>query len=265
MKDNIVVFDIETIPDLDGGRRLYNLAGLSDDEVGQAMAAKRQEARGTDFQPPHLHRVIAISVALRNSEGLKVLSLGDEASTEADLVKKFFDGIEHYKPILVSWNGSGFDLPVLHYRALIHGVVGKRYWDCGYFDRETKFNNYLKRYEFQHTDVMDVLAMYSGRNNAPLHEIAMLLGLPGKIGMDGSMVYDAWRAGRLREIRAYCETDVLNTYLVYLRFQLMRGHLDEKQHAAEVALARQFVTTSTAPHWIEFGKNWTPAGQQPLL
>jgi 3'-5' exonuclease len=256
MKETALVFDIETIPDLDGGRRLYGLQGLPDDEVAAAMAALRQEARGTDFQPPHLHRVIAISVALRNADGLKVLSLGDETSSEAELVKKFFDGIERYKPTLVSWNGSGFDLPVLHYRGLLHGITAKRYWDCGYFDRETKWNNYLKRYEFQHTDVMDVLALYSGRNNAPLHEIAMLLGLPGKMGMDGSMVYDAWRAGRLPEIRAYCETDVLNTWLIYLRFQLMRGHLDAQQHAAELALARQFLQGTTASHWLEFAANW---------
>ncbi len=256
MKETVLVFDIETIPDLEGGRRLYGLQGLPDEDVAAAMAAVRQEARGTDFQPPHLHRVVAISVALRNAEGLKVLSLGDESSSEAELIKKFFDGIERYKPILVSWNGSGFDLPVLHYRALVHSITARRYWDCGYFDRETKWNNYLKRYEFQHTDVMDVLALYSGRNNAPLHEIATLLGLPGKLGMDGSMVYDAWRTGKLPEIRAYCETDVMNTYLIYLRFQLMRGYLSAEEHAAEVAQVRSFLAASAATHWAEFAKAW---------
>ncbi len=256
MRDSVLAFDIETIPDLDGGRRLYGLQGLTDDEVAQAMSALRQEAKGHDFQPAHLHRVVAISVALRNDEGLKVLSLGDEGSSEAELIKRFFDGIERYKPTLVSWNGTGFDLPVLHYRALVHGITGKRYWDCGHFDRETKWNSYLKRYEFQHTDVMDVLALYQSRNNAPLHEVALLLGLPGKLGMDGSKVFEAWRSGRLAEIRAYCETDVLNTYLIYLRFQLLRGHLSAGEHAAELNVVRNFLGASQAAHWIEFRDLW---------
>jgi len=255
----ILAFDIETIPDLDGGRRLYNLAGLADDEVAQAMAALRQEARGTDFQPPHLHRVIAISVALRNADGLKVLSLGDETSGEAEYVKKFFDGVERYKPILVSWNGTGFDLPVLHYRALVHGVTAKRYWDCGYFDRDTKWNNYQKRYEFQHTDVMDVMGLYQGRNNAPLHEVSILLGFPGKLGMDGSQVWPAWQRGEIGAIRDYCETDVANTYLLFLRFQLIRGGLMPDAYAREVALAREFIASQDAAHWREFLAGWAPA------
>jgi predicted PolB exonuclease-like 3'-5' exonuclease len=256
MRETILAFDIETIPDLEGGRRLYNLQALTDDEVAAAMASMRQQARGTDFQPVHLHRIVAISVVLRNPEGLKVLSLGEESSTEAELIKKFFDGVERYKPTLVSWNGGGFDLPVINYRALVNGITGKRYWDCGYFDRDTKWNSYLKRYEYQHTDMMDVLAMYQPRNNAPLHEVAVLLGLPGKLGMDGSQVYAAWRDKRLAEIRAYCEIDVVNTYLIYLRFQLMRGHLLADDYAAEVAVVRNFLSASALKHFAEYHSLW---------
>ena len=255
-RESVLVFDIETIPDLDGGRRLLDLAGLGDDEVAQAMISQRMQAKGTDFQPAHLHRVVAISVALRSGDDFRVWSLGDETSSEAELVKRFFDGIERYKPTLVSWNGGGFDLPVLHYRALIHGVTAKTYWDTGYFDREAKWNSYIGRYQFRHTDLMDVLALYQPRNNAPLNEVAQLLGLPGKLGMDGSKVFDAWRTGQIREIRAYCETDVLNTYLIYLRFQLMRGHLSDQDHIAEIALARKFLASADAKHWAEFGSLW---------
>ncbi len=256
MRETVLVFDIETIPDLDGGRKLYNLHGLSDDDVAAAMASMRQQAKGTDFQPVHLHRIVAISVVLRTPDGLKVLSLGEESSTEQELVKKFFDGVERYKPTLVSWNGSGFDLPVLHYRALLHGVQAKCYWDSGQFDREAKWNSYIARYQFRHTDLMDVLALYQPRNNAPLHEVAVLQGFPGKLGMDGSQVFGAWRAGKLGEIRAYCETDVLNTYLLYLRFQLMRAHLSEAEHALEVSLVRNFLSASSAKHWVEYNSLW---------
>jgi predicted PolB exonuclease-like 3'-5' exonuclease len=251
-----LVFDIETIPDLDGARRILGLAQAGDDEVWSALRALRIADRGHDFQPAHLQRVVAISCVLRSGSDLRVWSLGDEASSEAELVQRFFDGIERYRPTLVSWNGGGFDLPVLHYRALIHGVQAKTYWDTGVFDRDAKWNNYLKRYEFRHTDLMDVLALYGGRNNAPLHEIALLLGFPGKLGMDGSQVFPAYREGRLAEIRAYCETDVLNTWLVYLRFQRMRGHFTAEEYADEIDRVRALLKASPAPHLAEFAAAW---------
>lgn len=251
-----LVFDIETIPDLEGGRRVFGLADQPDEVVWTAMQSVRVAARGSDFQPAHLQRVVAISCVLRSGEDLKVWSLGDEAAGEAELVQRFFDGVERYRPTLVSWNGSGFDLPVLHYRALIHGSKAAAYWDTGHFDREAKWNNYLSRYQFRHTDLMDVLALYSGRNNAPLTEIAQLLGFPGKLGMDGSQVFNAWKAGRIADIRAYCETDVVNTWLVYLRFQRFRGLLDEAGYEAEIARVRETLDEYPARHWREFLDAW---------
>src|SRR5712692_1816996 len=210
----ILAFDIETVPDIAGLRLLHGIeAQISDRDVAEFAFRERRARTGHDFLPLHQHRVVAIACALRDEDSFRCWSLGSAEESEAVLIRRFFDGIEKYTPQLVSWNGGGFDLPVLHYRALIHGVAAKTYWDAGQFDREAKWNSYIGRYQFRHTDVMDVLALYQPRNNAPLHEVAILLGLPGKLGMDGSKVFEAWRAGRLREIRAYCETDVLNTYL----------------------------------------------------
>jgi predicted PolB exonuclease-like 3'-5' exonuclease len=126
-------------------------------------------------------------------------------------------------PQLVSWNGGGFDLPVLHYRGLRHGVEASKYWDMGEDDREYKWNNYISRYHMRHLDLMDLLAMYQPKNNAPLDAMAKLCGFPGKLGMDGSQVYPAFLQGKIEDIRRYCETDVMNTYLLYCRFQKMRG------------------------------------------
>jgi len=167
VREPVLVFDIETIPDVDGGRRIHGYEG-DDAAVAQAMAAQRMEAKGTDFQPPHLHRIVAISVALRQGDQFRCWSLGEPEASEAELVRRFFDGIDRYRPTLVSWNGGGFDLPVLHYRALLHGVTAPKYWDTGFFDREAKWDNYLGRYQFRHTDLMDVLALYSARSYAPL-------------------------------------------------------------------------------------------------
>lgn len=256
MRDPVLVFDIETIPDLEGGRKILGLEGMNDGEVAAAMRHTRLAEKGSDFQPAHLQRVVAISVALRQGDGFRCWSLGEEGSDEAELVRRFFDGIDKYRPVIVSWNGGGFDLPVLHYRALVHGVQAPRYWDTGHFDREAKWDNYLGRYQFRHTDLMDVLAMYSGRNNAPLQEIALLLGLPGKLGMDGSKVFDAYREGRIADIRNYCETDVLNTWLVYLRFQLMRGLLSPETLEQELTKVKEFLRASPGPHWAEFLAAW---------
>lgn len=254
---NLFVFDIETIPDVEAGRRLYGLESMSDEDVAKAMFhLRRQQTGDSDFLQLHLHRVAAISVVLRSSDRVKVWSLGNTESDERELIERFFDGIEKFVPTLVSWNGGGFDLPVLHYRGLLHGVAAPRYWETGDTDREFRWNNYLSRFHARHTDLMDVLAGYQPRANAPLDEIAVLLGFPGKMGMSGSRVWESYVAGELEQIRNYCETDVLNTYLVYLRFQLMRGQLDDAGYARECQMLRDTLSQEGKPHLDEFLAAW---------
>jgi predicted PolB exonuclease-like 3'-5' exonuclease len=254
---NILAFDIETIPDIETGRKLHGLDGLSDKDVAQVMFAKRREQTGeSDFLRHHLHRVAAISAVLRTGDSLRVWSLGETDSSEAELIQRFFDGIEKYTPILVSWNGGGFDLPVLHYRALKHGVAAPRYWDTGDDDRDFKWNNYLSRYHARHTDLMDVLSGYQPRATAPLDEIAQLLGFPGKLGRHGSEVWGQFLAGKIGEIRDYCETDALNTYLIYLRFELIRGNLDESGWKRETDLVRKTLRAADKPHIHAFLDAW---------
>jgi 3'-5' exonuclease len=251
----VLVFDIETVPDVAGVRKLHAVAPEVPDAQVAAMAFQlRRQAVGHDFLPLHLHRVIAISCALADRDAFRVWSLAGEG--EGEIIQRFFDGIEKYTPQLVSWNGSGFDLPVLHYRGLIHSVRAPRYWDTGDDDREFRYNNYISRYHMRHCDVMDLLSLYQGRAVAPLDEIAQLLGFPGKLGMDGSQVWDAFQAGRIKEIRDYCETDVVNTYLVFLRFQAMRGSLTADQYAAQVEAVRTTLARSQEPHWQEFLSHW---------
>jgi predicted PolB exonuclease-like 3'-5' exonuclease len=249
-------FDIETVPDVDFGRDYFDLDGLPDDDVATAMMFKRQQQTGSDFLPLHLQRIVAISVTFRTADTFKVWTLGDEESNEAEIVQRFFDGIERYTPDLVSWNGSGFDLPVLHYRALKHGVQAPRYWEMGENDRDFKWNNYMSRFHWRHVDLMDVLAGFQPRGRASLDQMAVLLGFPGKLGMSGDKVWDTFRAGGIREIRDYCETDVLNTWLVFLRFEFMRGNLDAADLEREFALVRETLATMDQPHLNEFLAAW---------
>ena len=257
---NRLVFDIETVPDVELGRRSLDLAGLNDAQVAKAMYAVRRAASGSDFLPLEQHKVVAISCVLRSREQLKLWSLGDLHSTEAELIARFFDGIEKYTPDLVSWNGSGFDLPVLHYRALQAGVSAPRYWETGDEDTGFRYNNYLSRYHWRHLDLMDVLSSFQGRARASLADMALLLGLPGKLGFSGAQVWDAVLAGELAAVRNYCETDVLNTYLVLLRFELFRGRLDAAAYELEQTRLRELLRASPEAHHRQFLAAWEPAG-----
>jgi predicted PolB exonuclease-like 3'-5' exonuclease len=252
----VFAFDIETIPDVEFGRRLYGLEGLTDKQVGYVMQAKRREATGGEFLAHEQHRIVAISVALRSREQFKVWSLGDADAPEAELIQRFFDGIERLSPDLVSWNGGGFDLPVLQYRALRHGIVAPRYWEVGDNDQGFRFNNYLNRFHWRHLDLMDVLSSFQSRARASLENISLLLGQPGKLGMSGAQVWDAYLDGQIEHIRNYCETDVLNTFLVYLRFQMIRGNLTADEYAAELALVRASLVGAERPHLNEFLAAW---------
>ena len=253
---NTLVFDIETVPDVDLGRRLYGVSDLDDGEVAKIMFFKQKQARQTDFLPLPQHRVVAISAVLKTPNDLKIFSLGGEGVAEKEIVQRFFDGLERYSPELVSWNGCGFDLPVLHYRCLKHGVNASRYWETGDSDPNFRFNNYMNRFHWRHLDLMDVLSGHQSSGRASLELVAQLLGVPGKLGMSGDQVWDCWQRGEIAEICNYCETDALNTYLIYLRFQLVRGAYDQERYDAEAARLEEKLAQSEHAHLHAFLDAW---------
>jgi hypothetical protein len=253
----ILAFDIETVPDVAGIRRLYDLpADLPDHDVAEIALQKRRVQSGVDFLPPHLHRIVAIGCVLREGDAVQVFSIGEPERDEAETIQKFFDGIDKYTPQLVSWNGSSFDLPVLSYRTLLCGGCATKFWDQGADDPDFRYNNYVSRYHARHCDLMDVLAMYQPRNNAPLDQVAQLAGLPGKLGIGGPAVWAAYLKGEIRKIRDYCEGDCVNTYLLYLRFQRQRGILTQEQHDKETELLRSSLQATGKPYWQEFLALW---------
>jgi hypothetical protein len=249
-------FDIETVPDIDFGRRFWDLEGLSDEDIATAMFFKQHQKTGSEFLPLHMHRIVAISVTFRTADTFKVWTLGEETSDEFEIVQRFFDGINSYKPKLVSWNGSGFDLPVLHYRALRHHIQAPKYWEMGDTENDFKWNNYISRFHWRHIDLMDVLAGYQLRGRASLDQTSVLLGFPGKIGMSGNKVWEKYQNGAIREIRDYCETDVLNTWLIYLRFEFMRGNLDKNELDQEFLIVRKTLEEMNQPHLNAFIESW---------
>ena len=252
----ILAFDIETIPDCAGIRRLYALPeDLDDREVAEIAFQKRRVQTGSDFLPAYLHRVLVISCVLRDDEGLKLFSIGEPDASEPEAIQRFFDGIERYVPQIVSWNGRGFDLPVLVNRGLQHGVRAACFWDTGNDNKDFRWSNYINRFHDRHVDLMDVLSLYGGRGS-PLDETARLSGFPGKVGMEGGAVWDSYCRGAIASIRGYCEADCANTYLIFLRFQLMRCAYDPQRYAAECALLRGVIEKRPEPHWAEFLSLW---------
>lgn len=253
LKMTILVFDIETIPDIESGRKLYELQGLSDEDTAKALFALRRAKTGNDFLPHYMQKICAISLVIQQGSQLKVWSLGDEQSTEKELITRFFAGIDKHTPTLVSWNGSGFDLPVLHYRAMLHGVTAPTYWETGENQQSFKWNNYLSRFHYRHIDLMDLIAGYQNKAFAPLDDIASMLGFPGKMGMSGAKVWDQFQAGEIKKIRDYCETDVLNTYGVFLKFELMRGNLTQSEYQQALEQLRHYLEAERdKPHLQEF-------------
>jgi predicted PolB exonuclease-like 3'-5' exonuclease len=111
----------------------------------------------------------------------------------------------------------------------------------------------------RHLDLMDLLAKYTPKNNAPMDALAKLCGFPGKLGMDGPQVYAQFQAGHTEDIRRYCETDVMNTYLLYCRFQQMRGGFTESEYAQEIAFVKDQLGNLALqePHWQEYLQAWT--------
>ncbi len=247
-----MAFDIETVPDADAGRLLHDMQGLADQDAVRVLEHVHEQKTGKRFLPPHLHRVIAISFVFDDGKKLLVDSIGDENTPEKDLLRIFFVLLARHKPQLVSWNGSGFDFPVLHYRSLFRSVDASLYWESGDSDQAFRWNNYYNRFHQRHLDLMDVLSGYSGQNRAPLDEVAKIMGFPGKPGMHGDQVYELWQNSEIQKIRNYCEWDVLNTWLIYLRFEHTRGHLGKGEGTALDERLEKALIASGQEHREEF-------------
>lgn len=252
----LFVFDIETVPDVESGRRLLDLLDLSDEEIAKAMFAHQQEKSGNTFIRHHLQKIVAISVVLRTDDQFQVWTLGNEDADEAEILTRFFAGIEKMRPVLISWNGAGFDLPVIHYRSLLHGIAAPQYWETGEHQQDFKWNNYLNRYHNRHCDLMDVLSGFQSRACASLNDMTTMLGYPGKLGMDGGQVWTAYCEGDITSIRNYCETDVVNTYLVYCRYEIIRGNMTMDEYEKECDLIAETLASLNRPHWQAFLEAW---------
>lgn len=218
-----IIWDLETVPDLAAFKRMHATPDITDEEAEALLGDKFAKL------PLHLIACIGAVVAERGEWGWRVVSLGAPHignHPEAEIIERFVSKLEELRPQLVAFNGHGFDLPVLRYRAMVHSLAAPGL-NC---------RSYFNRYSEDCLDLCDALASYETRSKISLDALCRVLGLPGKPeGIDGSQVSEYVKQGRIQEVADYCETDVVNTYRVFLRYELFRGNITPEQHAASEA------------------------------
>jgi 3'-5' exonuclease len=220
MNSHVIVWDLETVPDLPGFAAANGLVGKAEAEVLAAIG---------DRFPKHVyHSIVCIGALVAHREqgtwivdAVGALHIGER--TEKQLISSFADKIAELCPQLVTYNGNSFDLPVLRYRAMINEVSAPGLSARPYFNR----------YSDDALDLCDVLSSFSAQGKATLNELSRIMGLPGKPdGIDGGEVHRYFREGRIKEIADYCETDIVNTYRIWLRYELFRGRLGVSDYEA---------------------------------
>jgi 3'-5' exonuclease len=242
MHSRLLFVDIETIPDTD--------------ILPTGFAADA-------FPKPIQHRVVAISFLaaslvrdghLERYAVEECRSGGELGATEEQLLRGFWRTFERDKPRVVTWNGRGFDMPVLVQRAFVYGIPASYWHQAG-----DRWNGYRHRYGAEsHCDLMDALADHGASKALKLDEAALALGLPGKIGGHGSEVRDMMAAGDIARVRAYCEGDVLNLFVLYVRWAFITGRIDASAHNAALESLISYLEAEwlARPHLGQFLDEW---------
>lgn len=262
---NIFVFDIETVPDTEAAKRLLGVDG-SPEEMEEKLRQYHLDITDgkNDFTRQLFHKVVAISFLVaeihRNQDGTEqyiikdVRSGGNIDSPEDELVKGFFNYLGKLQARIVSFNGRTFDLPVLRYRAMLHGIQTPWLYNSG-----DKWNSYMNRYSLDwHCDLIDGLSDYGASARIKMSEVCALLSIPCKMDMDGSEVSKYYKEGKVEDIRNYCELDVLNTYLLFLHYQHHRGALSSSNFELAQEQLQAHLGKEKAPHFESFLDEWTP-------
>ncbi len=234
---SFLVFDIETRIDKGLIRATqYRGEAVSDEEAYRRMRdeARRQSDGRSDFLPLSFHLPICVAMGsvgadhvLRQVEVLKADVLG-----EAGLVRAFWERLEAFDGTLVSFNGRGFDLPVLELNGLRHGCAAPRYFNQ---------RGGLRARFGRHYDLYDFLCNSgAARLRGGFDLVAKLVGLPGKGEVTGGDVQELWEAGRLDEIHRYCCRDVIQTYFVFLHVERLRGRISSERLSEVEKATRAF-------------------------
>lgn len=242
---NVIAFAIETVPDTEAGQAIYDLKGLDEKGSAKAMLHLQQQKTGDTELPLYLQKIVSLSMICRegqnNTQAVTVESLDSNKSNEKEIIQLFYDKIESLKPQLVSWSGTTNELALLHYRSLKNSLVLPAFWKEG---------------DYHHYDLQFLLCSYNFENTAPQSHIAKLLGLPDQTELESSEIWKKYLNGTIEEITHNCEINALNTYLIYLHYEFMRGEIEQETLEKENQRLRDFLLNSGQNHHLEFVESW---------
>ncbi len=223
----ICIFDIETIPDIEIIKKDSNYQDLSDYEATIKYLKNFEEESNTTFLPLTHHKIVALSAVIANDnfEFITVGEFGKNSDKEEDIISHFFSYVEDKNPKFVTFNGRGFDIPLLLIRALKYNLSFRAFFEQeNYNIGKNKWENYRQRYsEKFHLDLYDSIGQFGSVRNISLDKLSLMMNLPGKYSIDGSDVLDFFYQGKLNEIKEYCQSDTLNTYWLFLKYSLLQG------------------------------------------
>ncbi|RDU61737.1 3'-5' exonuclease [Helicobacter sp. MIT 14-3879] len=238
----ICIFDIESVPDIKLLQEIYGYRGDSLSICKQAFEAQK-EISGSEFLPLSFHRIISIASVLADDFGnfIKVGHFAkniDIENRERVLLQEFSTFINKQNPRLVSFNGRGFDMPLIALRALKYNINLSAYYEIenAQFGKN-KWENYRQRYsERFHLDLFDTLSNYGAARNLNLDSICKMAGIMGKYEISGKQVFELiFTENNLEKVDFYCQSDVLNTYWLFLKFELTKGMIQITDYLTNLA------------------------------
>jgi len=208
---SILSYSLITIPDFSTGSQLHNLHGLNHKGTAKALFHLQAQQTGNECLPSYLQQIVTISMVLSDQDHKQQqVTLSDQPET--DLLNSFFDIIEGYQPTLVAWDGEYFTSEVIGNRCIKHTMQISPHYE----KKEHHFNLNI--------------AMVSSSAKTPLEDVATLLGLKAKENRDSRTICDNYLANKQDDLIAYCQSNALNTYQIYLRYQLSHGRIDQETY-----------------------------------
>lgn len=235
-QDYICVFDIESIPDTELIRKNLHFEG-DDESVSKEALAWQKEQSGSEFLPLPFHKIISICAVIADNFGKFIKVNKIDGDDEKQMIANFFAFIDTHTPRLVSFNGKNYDMPLLVLRALKYNIKASTYLDT----ISNKWDNYKSRYsEAKHCDLRESLGGFNVRGLS-LDLLCSMANLPGKYEVSGSEVMQLFYENKLEKIHEYCESDVLNTYMLFLKYELIKGNVSEEDYLHYLHLMSEYI------------------------
>lgn len=248
----LIIFDLETIPDIDSAKVLLNCDNEeTKEEIREKLTNYHIEKSNNPFHRQMFHEIVCIGIIEvdilhnYNSEELsisRIKSICGEKS-ENDMIKSFISLLSQTQPKLITYNGKTFDIPVLKYRAMKHGIQAKILYE----------NNRSYRYNLDYNcDLLEVFSDFGSSSRATMQEVASILNIPCKYDVKGSSVLELYDNNQFQEIADYCEIDCVVTYMLYLNHNLTSGKMNKNNYEQAINNLKEYMIKEDKEHFKKF-------------